>query len=106
MQECIRFLEHSVHHLESGDEALHNLLVALYVSHKPDDIIPYLTSGILNIYLLCIKDLSCGLELELNSLQPREYLAAGLDHGRPPGFALLLQLKMFTGKVTVIWLCL
>ena len=50
MQECIRFLEHSVHHLESGDEALHNLLVALYVSHKPDNIIPYLTSGILNIY--------------------------------------------------------
>jgi len=45
MQECIRFLEHSVHHLESGDEALHNLLVALYVSHKPDNIIPYLTSG-------------------------------------------------------------
>lgn len=44
MVECIRYLEFSVNVLESRDEALHNLLLSLYVSEQPSKILPYLTA--------------------------------------------------------------
>ncbi|XP_023332203.1 vacuolar protein sorting-associated protein 18 homolog [Eurytemora carolleeae] len=43
--ECIRFLEHSVNSVGCEDEALHNLLLSLYVSQQPHKIIPYIISA-------------------------------------------------------------
>ena len=41
----MRYLEFSVQDLTTKDEAIHNLLISLYIKKQPNKIIPYLTSS-------------------------------------------------------------
>lgn len=45
VRECMRYLEFSVQDLTTKDEAIHNLLISLYIKKQPNKIIPYLTSS-------------------------------------------------------------